>query len=82
VDARLVIERLGLEPHPEGGWYRQTWRHEPAEGSRGAGTAIYYLLAAGERSAWRQSRTGSDAAPIPHLASNGVCRRSPFVCGM
>jgi Cupin superfamily (DUF985) len=67
VDARLVIERLGLEPHPEGGWYRQTWRHEPAEGSGGAGTAIYYLLAAGERSAWHRV----DATEIWHSSTTG-----------
>jgi predicted cupin superfamily sugar epimerase len=43
---------LGLEPHPEGGWYVQTWRDggEP----RGAGTAIYFLLRAGERSHWHR----------------------------
>jgi uncharacterized protein len=70
VDARLVIERLGLEPHPEGGWYRQTWRHEPAEGSRGAGTAIYYLLAAGERSAWHRV----DATEIWHFYAGGPVR--------
>ena len=42
-----VIAALGLEPHPEGGWFRETWR-EPA------GTAIYYLLRAGERSHWHR----------------------------
>lgn len=42
-----MIAALGLEPHPEGGWFRETWR-EPA------GTAIYYLLQAGERSAWHR----------------------------
>lgn len=52
MDAEDVIQRLELEPHPEGGWYRETWRHQPGDGSRGAGTAIYFLLAAGERSRW------------------------------
>src|ERR687893_552066 len=42
-----VIAALGLEPHPEGGWYRETWRE-------GAPTAIYYLLKAGERSHWHR----------------------------
>jgi predicted cupin superfamily sugar epimerase len=46
-DAQEVIEVLGLEPHPEGGWYRETFR-EPAS------TAIYYLLRAGERSHWHR----------------------------
>jgi predicted cupin superfamily sugar epimerase len=54
MDAATVIERLGLQPHPEGGHYRETWRHDPGDGGRGAGTAIYFLLAAGERSAWHR----------------------------
>jgi uncharacterized protein len=54
VDADDVIRHLGLEPHPEGGWFRETWRHQPGDGSRGAGTAIYFLLAAGERSHWHR----------------------------
>jgi predicted cupin superfamily sugar epimerase len=48
---------LDLEPHPEGGWYRQTWR-SPVEftptgypGERSAATAIHFLLMPGERSA-------------------------------
>ena len=57
-----MIAALGLGPHPEGGHYRETWRDEPFRGgrdatpddSRGAGTAILYLLAAGERSHWHR----------------------------
>ena len=52
--ADRIIERLGLEPHPEGGWYRETYRHCPDDGGRGAMTAIYYLLKPGERSAWHR----------------------------
>jgi predicted cupin superfamily sugar epimerase len=55
-DADEVIELLGLEPHPEGGWYRETWR-EPAT------TAIHYLLKAGERSHWHRV----DATEIWHF---------------
>ena len=52
-----VIRLLDLSPHPEGGWFRETWRHVPGgPGGRGAGTAIYYLLAAGERSHWPPPR--------------------------
>lgn len=47
-----VIARLGLEPHPEGGHYAETYRHPASGGERGACTAIYYLLRAGERSRW------------------------------
>ncbi|HUC06303.1 MAG TPA: cupin domain-containing protein [Acidimicrobiales bacterium] len=46
-----LIESLGLAPHPEGGWYRRTWVAESAAGGRPSGSAIYYLLLAGERSA-------------------------------
>lgn len=43
---------LGLSPHPEGGWFRETWRSEltvaTPRGPRPAGTSILYLLEAGE----------------------------------
>jgi uncharacterized protein len=52
--ARQVIDRLELAPHPEGGWFRETWRHDPGDGTRGAGTAVYFLLAEGERSHWHR----------------------------
>ena len=57
-----VIAALRMQPHPEGGHYVETWRHLPDEGGRGAGTAIYYLLQAGERSHWHRV----DAAEIWH----------------
>jgi predicted cupin superfamily sugar epimerase len=63
MDAQEVARRLGLAPHPEGGWYRETWRDRAPEGGRGAGTAIYYLLASGERSRWHRV----DAAEIWHF---------------
>jgi predicted cupin superfamily sugar epimerase len=50
--AAAVIAALDLAPHPEGGHYREIWRDAPAGGVRGAGTAIYFLLAAGESSHW------------------------------
>ena len=58
-----IIEALGLEPHPEGGHYRETWRDAPGGGGRGSGTAIYYLLASGEVSAWHRI----DAVEIWHF---------------
>ncbi len=46
---------LNLSPHPEGGWYRETWRDIPADpAARGAATAILFLLAEGEHSAWHR----------------------------
>ena len=56
-----LIARLALEPHPEGGWYRQTW---VADGDgRPAGTCIYFLLKQGERSHWHRV----DASEIWHF---------------
>lgn len=52
--AAELVAQLGLEPHPEGGWYRSTWRDEPADGTRGAASSIHYLLEAGQRSHWHR----------------------------
>ena len=52
-DARALIAALDLQPHPEGGWYRQTWVGPMADG-RASGTAILFLLMAGERSHWHR----------------------------
>lgn len=60
--ARDLVRKLEMQPHPEGGWFSETWRDQPAEGGRGAGTAIYYLLAAGEVSHWHRV----DATEIWH----------------
>ena len=51
----VIIEELGLRPHPEGGWYAETWRESTAdETARPASTAIYYLLRQSERSHWHR----------------------------
>ena len=52
--AEDVVGALGLAPHPEGGWYRETWRDAPADGTRGAGTAILFLLDAERHSHWHR----------------------------
>lgn len=52
--AEAVIAALSLQPHPEGGHFRETWRDTPADGSRGVGTAILFLLADGQRSHWHR----------------------------
>ena len=49
-----VIEALGLRAHPEGGWFVETWRADDVPGERPTGSAILYLLAAGERSHWHR----------------------------
>ena len=72
LDADDLIARLGLEPHPEGGWFRETWRSPSSDGgsSRSAGTAIYFLLRPGEQSHWHRV----DAAEIWHHYAGGVLR--------
>jgi predicted cupin superfamily sugar epimerase len=55
VDPQDIIAALELQPHPEGGWYRQTWREGASDGvGRGLATAIYFLLEAGKRSHWHR----------------------------
>ena len=61
--AAQIIARLGLQPHPEGGHFRETFR-DPAVDAKGRSrsTAIYFLLAKGERSHWHRI----DAVEIWH----------------
>jgi predicted cupin superfamily sugar epimerase len=49
-----VIRLLALQPHPEGGHYRETFRDPHTVEGRAASTAIYFLLARGERSHWHR----------------------------
>ncbi len=76
MSAEVIIAKLGLQPHPEGGWYRQTWVGPLVEG-RASGTAILFLLKAGERSHWH--RVDADEiwlwhAGAPLVLSMGVER--------
>jgi uncharacterized protein len=71
VTADQVIATLGLQPHPEGGWYRETFRDARCDaGGRALSTAIYYLLRAGERSAWHRV----DAAELWHFHAGDPLR--------
>jgi len=55
LSAADVIRLLDLTPHPEGGHFRETFRDERlVDGGRAASTAIYFLLARGERSHWHR----------------------------
>jgi predicted cupin superfamily sugar epimerase len=51
-------QTLGMRPHPEGGWFRETWRHghtvDTDRGSRPLATAIVFLLLPGEQSTWHR----------------------------
>lgn len=64
-----LAEALGLEPHPEGGWYRQTWASPvtvtlPDGRVRPTATLIHFLLPAGDSSAWH--RVASDEVWLAH----------------
>jgi predicted cupin superfamily sugar epimerase len=62
--AAEVIRLLELAPHPEGGHFREIFRDQrQGESGRAASTAIYFLLAAGERSHWHRI----DAAEVWHF---------------
>lgn len=58
-----IVAALGMKPHPEGGWYVETFRDAPA-GGRGHSTAIYFLLERGQVSAWHRVK---DAAEVWHF---------------
>jgi len=84
-DARAMIAALALAPHPEGGWYRETWRAGAADGARAGGTAIYFLLEAGQRSHWH--RVDADELWLWHAGDplvvlvaekNGAVREFPL----
>ncbi len=60
--AEDVVLMLGMTPHPEGGWFREMFRDPDAADGRSRSTAIYYLLARGQRSHWHRV----DAVEIWH----------------
>lgn len=50
-----MVDRLALEPHPEGGWFRRTWTAPDADGARrGSGSSILYLVEGGAGSRWHR----------------------------
>ncbi|MEO1192054.1 MAG: cupin domain-containing protein [Pseudomonadota bacterium] len=61
-EAQALIQRLGMQPHPEGGHFVETYRAPAGEGERAAVTAIYFLLQVGEVSHWHRV----DAVEIWH----------------
>ena len=83
MSAAEIIAKLGLMPHPEGGWYRETWKG-PEVAGRASGTAILFLLKAGERSRWH--RVDADEiwlwhAGAPLVLSMGVERAEEVLLG-
>lgn len=93
--ADQIIARLNLDPHPEGGHYRQTWA--ATNDGRPSGTCIYFLLKAGERSHWHRvdateiwlwhagaplilSLSGTEAGPATdHLLTPDLTQGAPQI---
>ena len=61
--AEKIVRLLDLAPHPEGGWFRESFRDVPGPDGRARSTAIYYLLAEGARSHWHRV---TDAVEVWH----------------
>jgi predicted cupin superfamily sugar epimerase len=66
-DVEELIRTLALAPHPEGGWYRETWRADAPPGERASATAILFLLDQGRRSHWH--RVDADELWLFHAGS-------------
>jgi predicted cupin superfamily sugar epimerase len=91
MNVEVIVKCLGLAPHPEGGWYRETFRDSAGTDGRAHSTAIYYLLQAGEVSRWHRI----DAAEVWHWyagdalelrisqdgATNRIVLGPDFACG-
>lgn len=74
MEASEIIETLGMQRHPEGGWYVETFRDARGE-TRAHSTAIYYLLEAGDSSHWHRVR---DAAEVWHFYAGDPLRLTLF----
>jgi len=68
--AAAIIARLGMQPHPEGGHFVETFRDAPGPDGRSRSTAIYFLLQAGEKSHWHRV----DAVEIWHYHAGAPLR--------
>ena len=80
MDVTMAVTRWRLEPHPEGGYFRETYRSPLTAwppgwpGERALTTAILYLLPAGERSAWHRVR-GGRALAVAGWRPDGAAHR-------
>ena len=78
-EADRIIHHLALRPHPEGGWFRETFRDAGRDGTAAGGrahsTAIYFLLREGEASHWHRV----DASETWHFYRGAPLRLSLVV---
>jgi len=70
VTAEWLINELKLEPHSEGGWFRQTFIDMPEDGGRAYSTLIYYLLEGTDYSRWHRV----DASEVWHWYAGAPMR--------
>jgi predicted cupin superfamily sugar epimerase len=83
---RDLVGQLGLEPHPEGGWYRRVWAADHVvdpDTDRRAASAIHFLLAEGDRSTWHRLTDAEEvwihqagAPMVLHTSPDGVTESS------
>jgi uncharacterized protein len=77
-EAAAIIRLLDLKPHPEGGFFRETFRDAPGPDGRARSTLIYFLLRVGEVSAWHRI----DAVEAWHHYAGAPLRLSLWQSGM
>ena len=70
--AKTIIEELAMERHPEGGWFKETFRDTVTVDGRPVSTAILYLLEMSDRSHWHRV----DAVEIWHYYAGAPLRLS------
>ena len=81
-----LVEKYGLEPHPEGGYYRQVYKSSHVIGNRTALTAIYFLLERGQVSRWHRVLsdeiwTHLEGAPLTLWMHDGTSTTSTTLDG-
>ena len=84
-NAADVRAALALQPHPEGGHYRETWRDKPGADGRATASAILFMLGEGERSHWHRVDASEiwlwhSGAPLRIEIAEGAAR-TEFVLG-
>lgn len=84
LSAEDIVRLLDLAPHPEGGFYRETFRDPNAPGGRAASTAIYFLLPGGAPSRWHRVDAAEGwhyyaGAPLELMIEQNGRRRSQII---
>ena len=80
--ARSIVERLGLETHPEGGWYTRDWQspHTDEASSRPLSSLIYFLLPEGDAARCTQCGRCVALCPTQAIARGDELHTDPARC--